>query len=85
VNPFVAFYESPVAAATAFAYVCILFAALVASWWAASRNALYLYDRWQAGWLVLVPGEYTLRAIAMLLLLALDALLIGGIIHVLTA
>jgi len=85
VNPFVVLYESPVATATAFAYVCILVAALVASWWAASRNALYLYDRWQNGWLVLVPGEYTLRAIAMLVLLALDALLIGGIIHVIVS
>lgn len=81
-NPFIDLYEVPVAALTDAAYACLLLAALVATWWALGRNLLYLRDRWQEGWLVLVPFWYTARAIALLCLVAIDLLLIAGIIHV---
>lgn len=83
-NPFVAVFERPVTSLTAGAYVLILLAALVGTWWAAVPNLLYLDDRFQDGWIVLVPGAYAARVIAVLLIVAVDLLLIAGIIGVLT-
>lgn len=83
-NPFVALYESPVETLTAGAYALVLLAFLVATWYAAGRNALTLYDDFQDGWLVLVPFWYTVRAVGMFLLGAIDLLLIAGIVQVLT-
>jgi len=84
VNPFVAAFERPVTSLTAGAYALALLAALVGTWWAAVPNLLYLDDRFQDGWLVLVPGAYAARVIAVLLIVAVDLLLIAGIIGVLT-
>jgi len=84
VNPFVAAFERPVTSLTAGAYALLLLAALVGTWWAAVPNVLYLDDRFQDGWLVLVPGAYAARVIAVLLIVAVDLLLIAGIIGVLT-
>lgn len=83
-NPFVAAFERPVTSLTAGAYALLLLAALVGTWWAAVPNVLYLDDRFQDGWLVLVPGAYAARVIAVLLIVAVDLLLIAGIIGVLT-
>lgn len=83
-NPFVAAFERPVTSLTAGAYALALLAALVGTWWAAVPNLLYLDDRFQDGWLVLVPGAYAARVIAVLLIVAVDLLLIAGIIGVLT-
>jgi len=84
VNPFVAAFERPVTSLTAGAYALLLLAALVGTWWAAVPNLLYLDDRFQDGWLVLVPGAYAARVIAVLLIVAVDLLLIAGVIGVLT-
>lgn len=84
VNPFVALFDAPVETLTALAYVCVLCAALTATWYAGGRNLLTLYDEYQEGWLVLVPFSYMLRVIAMFLILAVDCLLIAGVIYVLT-
>lgn len=83
-NPFVRVFEAPVEALTAGAYALVLVAALVASWYALGRNLLYLEDQWREGWLVLVPLWYAARVVGLLLLVALDLLLIAGIIGVLT-
>lgn len=83
-NPFVALYDDPVATLTALAYGLTLLAALLGTWYAAGRNALYLYDRFQNGWLALPPLWYTVRAVAMLLVAAVDALLVAGIVYVWT-
>jgi len=88
-NPFVALFERPVATLTAAAYALVLLSALVGSWYAGGRNALYLVEFWQEtpggqAWRLLVPLAYAARVVAMLLLLAVDLLLVAGIIHVLT-
>jgi hypothetical protein len=83
-NPFVALYEHPVATLTAFAYGLTLLAALVGTWYAAGRNAIYLWDRWRDGWLALPPLWYTVRAVAMLLVVATDALLLAALVYVWT-
>jgi len=83
-NPFVRLFEAPVEAMTAGAYALVLAAALAASWYALGRNLLYLTEQWQEGWLVLVPFWYAARVVGLLLLVALDLLLVAGIIGVLT-
>jgi len=81
-NPFVRLYEAPVEALAAAAYVCVLVAVLVLSWWALTRNLVYLDDRYQNGWKYLVLLWYAVRAAATLGLVALDLLLVAAIIHV---
>jgi hypothetical protein len=83
-NPFIALFERPVATLTAGAYVLVLLGALLLSWWALGRNLLYLREQYQNNWRVLVPLWYAVRGASTLGLLALDLLLIGGIVHVVT-
>ena len=83
-NPFVRLWEAPVGTLTAFAYAIVLASMLIATWWALGRNLVVLVDQWQEGWRVLVPGAYAARVVAASLLVALDVLLVAGIIHVLT-
>jgi hypothetical protein len=82
-NPVVYFIEAPVAALTDLAWISVLLAALVATWWAGGRNALYLSDQYQNGWLYLVPLGYAVRVVGILLILAIDLWLFAGIVHVL--
>lgn len=82
-NPFIRLYETPVATLTDAAYALLLLAALVATWWAAGRNALYLSEHYQNGWKYLIPAWYALRLIGMLVTAAVDLLLLAGIIGVL--
>jgi hypothetical protein len=84
VNPFVHLFEAPVESLTALAYALVLVAVLVATWWAGGRNALWLYQEWREGWYLLVPGRYAARVVAMVLVVALDLLLVAGIVGVLT-
>jgi hypothetical protein len=83
-NPFLRLYEMPVATLTDAAFALVLLAALVATWWAAGRNALYLSEQYQNGWKYLVPAWYAARLIGMLLVAAVDLWLLAGIIGVLT-
>lgn len=82
-NPFIRLFEAPVESLTAGAYALLLVAALLTTWYAGGRNALTLYDTYQQGWLVLPTFWWTVRAVGMLLVVALDLLLVAGIIHVL--
>jgi len=84
VNPFVELWRAPVATLTAAAYAVVLLAMLITTWYAAGRNALYLYAHWQKGWLALPPLGYTFRVVGMLLVAAVDLLLLGGIIYLVT-
>jgi len=83
-NPFIELARSPVQSLTALAYALVLTAALVGTWYAAGRNLLYLLDRYQDGWLVLPPLTYVARCIGLLLIVAVDLLLIAGIIWTLS-
>jgi len=82
-NPLVRLYHAPVESLTDAAYAVLLLAALVGLWWAAGRNAIYLADRWQAGWRYLVPKWYALRAILLLAAIAVTLLLVAAIVAVL--
>lgn len=82
-NPVIRLYETPVAALTDAGWVCILLAAMIATWWAAGRNALYLEDHYQEGWRYLVPFWYGARLIGMFLIAAVDLWLLAGIVAVL--
>jgi len=79
-NPFIELYQNPVSTLTAAAYVVTLLGLLVSTWWAAGRNALYLFDNYQNGWLVLVPKWYAFRVVLMCGIIAVDLLLIAAII-----
>lgn len=83
-NPFIRLYEAPVEALAAGAYALVLLAFLVATWYVLGRNLLTLYQEYQNGWLVLPPFPWAVRAVGSLLVLAIDLLLLSGIIHVLT-
>ena len=83
-NPALRLVEAPAAALADLGWALILIAALVATWWAAGRNALYLSEQYQAGWQYLVPFWYAVRTIGMLLVLAVDAWLLAALVAVLT-
>jgi len=83
-NPFLELYQHPVATLTATAYIALLLGALVATWWAAGRNALALDNQWQEGWLLLIPFWPAARIVAMFGILAVDLWLVAAIIGVLT-
>jgi len=83
-NPFIELYQHPVDTLTAAAYVVLLLGALVATWWAAGRNALALDSQWREGWLLLIPFWPAVRIVAMFGILAVDLLLVAAIIGVLT-
>ena len=83
-NPFVRLFEAPIETLTASAYALLLFAALLLTWYALGRNVLTLYSDWQNGWIALPPMTYCARAAGVLIIVAVDLLLIAGIIHVLT-
>jgi|APHM01.1.fsa_nt_gi hypothetical protein len=78
-NPVLRLVESPVATLVDVGWVLILLAALVATWWAAGRNALYLEDNYQQGWRYLIPAWYAIRVIGMLLIIACDLWLLAAI------
>lgn len=82
-NPVLRLVESPVEALADAGWVCVLVAALLATWWAATRNALYLIQEWQSGWRLLIPLSYAARAIGLLLIAAVDLWLLGALVAVL--
>lgn len=83
-NPFVAVYETPVESLTDAGYGLLLLGALIMSWWALGRNALYLQEEWRNGWLVLVPFWYAVRTVAALIGIAVDLWLVAALIAILT-
>jgi len=81
-NPFLELYQHPVDTLTAAAYVALLLGALVATWWAAGRNALALDRQWQEGWLLLIPFWPAVRIVAMFGILAADLWILAAIVGV---
>lgn len=82
-NPFLRLYDAPVQSLTDAAFVLVLLAALMATWWAGGRNALWLYTRYQSNWKYLPPWEYAARSVVMLLVIALDLALLAAIVGIL--
>lgn len=83
-NPFIRLYEAPAETLTAFAYAIILLALLLLTWWALTTLVFDLYRDWRNGWLALPPLKYVAKAALGCVIVAVDLLLIAGIIHVLT-
>lgn len=82
-NPAIRLQEAPVEALTDFGWALVLVAALVATWWAAGRNLLWLDQHWGNGWQLLPPFWAAARMVVLLLILAVDAWLLAGIVHAL--
>ncbi len=83
-NPFVRLFEAPVEVLTATAYALVLLTALLATWYALGRNLLWLSQRWQTGWRYLPSPMWVARAGGGLLVIAVDCLLLAGVVHLLT-
>ncbi|MFD1512448.1 hypothetical protein [Halomarina rubra] len=82
-NPFVEFFRDPVGASAVLAYALVLVAALIATWYILGRNLLTLFVRWnKEGWQS-PPATWAARAIAVPLILAVDALLFGALVWLL--
>jgi len=79
-NPAIRFVEHPVGALTDLGWSFILLAALIATWWAAGRNLLYLSNRYQDGWKYLIPLSYAARLVGMLGIVAIDCWLLAALI-----
>lgn len=82
-NPVIALVENPSAALADAGWALILLAALVATWWAAGRNLLWLDDRWRDGWLFLPPLGYAARTVALLIVVAIDCWLLAALVALL--
>jgi len=82
-NPAIRLVEHPVAALTEAGWTLILLAALVATWWAAGRNLLWLDNNWGNGWKLLPTFWAATRMVALLVILAVDLWLLAGIVHTL--
>lgn len=82
-NPFLRLVDSPVETLTDAGWVVVLLAALVATWWAAGRNALYLSEQYQDGWRYLVPFWYAVRVVGGLVIVAIDLWLLAAVVAVL--
>jgi len=81
-NPVIRLVEHPVASLADLGWAMVLLAALVATWWAAGRNLLWLDANWRDGWQALPPFWYAVRSVALLLVAAVDLWLIAGIVAV---
>ena len=82
-NPFIRLLEAPVETLTATAYVLVLLAFLVLTWYALGRNILTLQADYRDGWYVLPPFVYVVRIAGALVIIAIDLLLIATIIYTL--
>lgn len=78
-NPFIRFVEDPVTTSALAAYACLLFAALVATWYVLGRNLLTLYVNHKNSSWVLPPGPWAARALGVFVILAIDFLLVGAL------
>jgi hypothetical protein len=84
VNPFIRLVEDPVTASAIGAYALVLVAALLATWYVLTRNVMTLYVSWDSGAWKMPPGPWAARAIAVPVILAVDLLLFGALIWLVT-
>lgn len=83
-NPFIRFFEEPILASALLAYALVVVAALLATWYVLGRNCMTLYLRWDNEAWQTPPGSWAARAIAVPLILAVDLLLFGALVWILT-
>lgn len=80
-NPFIRLFEAPVETLNAAAYTLVLLSFIFATWYAAGRNTLAIYEDFQNGWQVLPTFWWTLRVFGLFWIAAIDLLLVAGIVH----
>ena len=84
-NPFIRLFEQPVETLLLGAYLLVLLALLVSTWYVLGRNFMTLYSRWdKEAWsngTPYPPATWVLRLIAIPIVLAIDLLLIAAFVH----
>lgn len=84
-NPIIRLVEHPVAALGDLAIALLFVTGLVFSWWALGHNLVSLAvkteNRSKRGWHYLPPLTYVAQLAAIPLITAIDALLVGAMIH----
>ncbi|MDQ2052852.1 hypothetical protein RBH26_20635 [Natronolimnohabitans sp. A-GB9] len=85
-NPFIELYEAPVETLTLGAYLLILLAALVGTWWLLTRNVLELYkqaatETWAKNAPLYPPFKFIWRLAAIPVIVAIDLFLIAAFLY----
>jgi len=85
-NPFIRLYEAPVESLTLGAYLLLLLAALVFTWWLLTRNVLELYDQatsetWAKNTPLYPPFKFVWRLAALPIIVAIDLFLIAAFVY----
>lgn len=83
-NPFIRLWETPVETLAIGAYLLVLLAALVATWYVLGRNLLTLYIQYEKDSWKTPPAAWAARAIAVPIILSIDLLLVAAFVHFLT-
>lgn len=83
-NPFIRLVEDPVTTTVLAAYALVLLAALITTWYVLGRNLLTLYVRYDNEAWATPPASWAARAIAVPLILAVDLLLVGALVWLVT-
>lgn len=83
-NPFIRLAEAPVVTTALAAYALVLLTAVAATAYLLSRNLLTLYVQANKSAWTMPPAGWMARALAVPLVLALDFLLVGALIWLLT-
>jgi hypothetical protein len=88
-NPIYRLLQEPVLSLTDLAWVVVLLAAMAATWYAATRNVIWLrefYGQSPDGisWEYMPTFWWTVRAVGLLLILAVDLVLLAGILETLS-
>lgn len=86
-NPFIAFYEDPVAFLTALGYALLLVTLLFVTLGGVYRNAITVKARWDAQrpqmWKLVPPVDWLLRVAAIPFVLMLDAWALAALFYLL--
>lgn len=88
-NPFIRLYEAPIESLTLAAYLLILLAALVGTWWLLTRNVLELIDQatsetWAKNTPLYPPFRFIWRLAAVPVIVAIDLFLIAAFLYFVT-
>ena len=83
-NPFIAFARDPVTVSALAAYALLVIAVLLATMYILTRNLMTLYTDWRDSAWTLPTGPWFARAVAVPVILAVDALLFGALVWIVT-
>lgn len=83
-NPFIEFARDPVTVSALLAYALVVIAALLATTYVLTRNLMTLYTSWAKSAWTFPTAPWFGRAVAVPLILAVDALLFGALVWLVT-